>query len=125
MSVNLTKPIGGAVNITYGKYNGYVYFFHTDGTYSRFNRKTCELEFYNDISKGWNNWPDDWPYPHTGITWDNGYVYFFRESEFIRYDITKDVVEGSKASIVANWPGWPGDWMDRVDAALYWGYNIF
>ncbi len=124
MPVNLVKKIGGAINITYGQYNGYVYFFHEDGTYSRFNRLTCELEYYNDINKGWNGWPAQWVYPHTAISWDNQYVYFFRGPEFICYNMVRDCVEGSIASVQQRWPGWPVDWLDRIDAALYWGYHL-
>ncbi len=120
----LNKQVCGAINITYGQFNGYVYFFHGDGTYSRFNRLTCELEYYADIAKEWNSWPADWQQPFASVSWDNQYVYFIRGTEYIRYDMIKDQVDGKRQSVELYWPRWPKKWLNRVDVGLYWGYHF-
>jgi hypothetical protein len=124
MAESVLKQVAAAVNITFGESNGYVYFFHLDGTYSRFNRLTCELEYYADIAKEWNDWPADWGCPSTGLSWDHQYVYFIGGPEAIRYDMLKDKVDGSKEPVEKLLPGWPAAWLDRVDAGLYWGYHF-
>jgi len=116
------KPVRGAVNITFGPFNGHVYFFHEDGTYSRFNRLTCELEYYAETAKNWNGWPAQWKFPQAAVTWDNQYAYFLRGAEYFRYDMVKDQGD-PRQPIEGNWGLWPGGWLDRTDAGLYWGYH--
>ncbi|HEX4964132.1 MAG TPA: hemopexin repeat-containing protein [Thermoanaerobaculia bacterium] len=124
MSETLHKPVHGAVNITYGPSNGYVYFFHPGGTYSRFDRLTCQLEYYSDIVKEWNGWPPHWTSPQASVSWDNQYVYFFHGSEYVAYDMINDIADGAVRSVEKEWLSWPKPWLDRIDAGLYWGYHF-
>jgi len=121
MSVNFFKTVGGAINVTFGPYNGYLYFFHSDGTYSRFNRMTCEIEYYAPMGN-WNNWPSQWQYPYATASWDNQYVYFLHNPDYVAYNLNTDRLDGPM-SPMTNFVGWPSNWMDRVDAALYAGYH--
>lgn len=123
MAENLTKPVRGAINVTFGPYNGYVYFFHEDGTYSRFNRLTCELEYYAETGKYWNGWPAHWKFPEAGLTWDNQYAYFLRGAEYTRYNLLNDQGD-TVESVERYWGLWPKSWLTRLDAGLYWGYHF-
>lgn len=123
MAENLTKPIRGAINVTFGPSNGNVYFFHEDGTYSRFNRLTCELEYYADTAKNWNSWPAEWTFPQAGLMWDNQYAYFLRGADYTRYDMVGDAGD-TVESVERYWGLWPKNWLDRIDAGLYWGYHF-
>jgi hypothetical protein len=69
---------------------------------------------------------DRWPLPSAwttrldaAVNWGNGKVYFFRGSEYLRYDITLDQVDpGYPKSIASNWNG---IWADNIDGVLYQG----
>lgn len=53
------------------------------------------------------------------MNWGNGKVYFFRDGEYLRYDIPMDRPDpGYPRPIAGNWPG---VWEDGVDAAMYPG----
>lgn len=118
-AVTLVKPIYSPINVTFGSYNGKIYFFHTDGTYSRFDRKTSQLEYYAPTTY-WKGWPSHWNRPDAAVSWETQHVYFFRGSEYIRYDLNMDQVEYI-APIREYWDKqrWPAYW-NNVDAALYW-----
>jgi matrix metalloproteinase-14 (membrane-inserted) len=58
------------------------------------------------------------------VKWNNGKVYFFRGSEYLRYDIATDKVDlGYPAPIAGNWPGL---FTSNIDYALVhpngWAY---
>ncbi|HET7464446.1 MAG TPA: hemopexin repeat-containing protein [Longimicrobium sp.] len=123
MGEALTKPVRGAINVTFGPFNGYAYFFHEDGTYSRFNRLTCELEYYAETAASWPGWPAQWKFPQAALTWDNEFAYFFSGPDFWRYDLIKDQGEDWTKEVATYWKRWPAQWRDRVDAGLWWGYH--
>lgn len=125
MSETYLKKVHGVINITYGEYNGYVYFFHEDGTYSRFSRLTCELEYYANTQQYWPGWPASWRYPEATCSWDSQYLYFLRGSEYARYDMAKNSMDdGVPWSLPQYWSGWPSHWLGRTDAGVYWGYYL-
>jgi hypothetical protein len=55
------------------------------------------------------------------IEWPNGKAYFFRSSEYERYDVAKDRVDpGYPAQIAGNWPGFPASFASGIDAGIVW-----
>ncbi len=40
------------------------------------------------------------------MTWNNGKAYFFRGSEYMRYDMAADAVDTGYPKLIAS--GWPG-----------------
>jgi len=55
--------------------------------------------------------------------WDNGKVYFFKGSQYLRYDIQGDRVDdGFPLPIAGNWPGLAeAGFADGLDAVINWG----
>ena len=53
------------------------------------------------------------------VNWGNGKLYFFRDGEYVRYDVTQDRPDPNYPKPIDG--NWPGVWTDRVDAALYTG----
>jgi hypothetical protein len=51
---------------------------------------------------------------NAAVLWNNGKAYFFKDTEYIRYDIATDKMdEGYPKPIAGNWPGL---WADNIDA---------
>ena len=53
------------------------------------------------------------------MNWWNEKVYFFRGSEYSRYDIAADRVEDGYPKPISG--HWPGVWAEDIDAAVHWG----
>lgn len=54
----------------------------------------------------------------TALVWDEGRAYFFRGSEYVRYDVVADrAAEGFPKKISSVWPG---VFADNIDAAVVW-----
>ena len=53
------------------------------------------------------------------VNWGTGKIYFFRGSQYLRYDITLDRVDDGYPQDIAG--SWQGLWADGVDAVLYQG----
>jgi hypothetical protein len=52
------------------------------------------------------------------VVWNNGKAYFFKGSQYIRYDIAADRADvGYPVPIAGNWPGL---WSSNIDAAVRW-----
>lgn len=55
------------------------------------------------------------------VNWGNGKAYFFRGSQYVRYDIASDRVDPGYPQPI-NSQTWPGlVWTDGIDAAVNWG----
>ena len=53
--------------------------------------------------------------------WPNGKAYFFKGSQYARYDIARNKVDpGFPAPIAGNWPGMPDDFAAGIDEAVVW-----
>ena len=52
------------------------------------------------------------------VVWGNGKAYFFKGSQYVRYDIAADRADPGFPQQVA--AGWPGLWTDGIDAAVNW-----
>jgi hypothetical protein len=50
-----------------------------------------------------------------------GKAWFFKDSQYLRYNVASDVVETAPKPIVGNWGemGWPKGWTTGIDAAVY------
>jgi hypothetical protein len=56
-----------------------------------------------------------------GMAWPNGKAYFFRGSEYVRYDVAADRVDpGYPLPIAGNWSGFPAHFTTGIDAAVMW-----
>jgi matrix metalloproteinase-14 (membrane-inserted) len=55
------------------------------------------------------------------VEWDNGKAYFFKGSQYSRYDMKSDRTDPGYPKQISNetWPGVP--WHEGIDAAVNWG----
>ena len=51
------------------------------------------------------------------VLWNNDKAYFFRGSQYVRYDVASDQVDQESRAIA---DGWPGVFTDGVDAVVLW-----
>lgn len=113
-----TRP-DAAVHWGFGK----VYFFYGK-EYLRYDvgKDAVDPEYLppNDpftIAGNWNiPWTDG---VDAAFNWGNGKIYFFRGTEYLRYDITADRTDENYPKPIAG--NWNGVWADRLDGALYQG----
>ncbi len=105
--------------------NGKAYLFR-GSQYVRYDIATdkVDLGYPASIAGNWGNWPATWTSVDAAVKWNNGKVYFFRGSEYLRYDIAADKVDiGYPAPITGNWPGL---FTSNIDYALVhpngWAY---
>ena len=98
-------------------------YFFNGSQYTRYDYFMDRTDggFPANITTFWNNWPATWTDGiDAGIVWNNGKAYFFRGSQYIRYDIANDSVDaGYPKSTAANWGNWPATWTS-IDAAVMW-----
>jgi hypothetical protein len=60
-------------------------------------------------------------YSASTCVWPNGKAYFFRGSQYLRYDPARDSTDpGYPKPIAGNWPGLPTDFASGIDAAVLW-----
>jgi hypothetical protein len=65
------------------------------------------------------NWAGLWAdRVDAAVNWGNGKMYFFRDDQYMRYDITFDRVDEGYPRPLSLWGG---VWPDRIDAVLYQG----
>jgi Hemopexin len=106
--------------------SGKAYLFKGDA-YVRVDQRTNRRDdgYPRPIAEGWAGFADVGfgDSLDASLNWGNGKAYFFRGSEYIRYDIASDRVdEGYPLPITANWPGFEeAGFADGVDAAVNWG----
>ena len=103
--------------------NGKAYFFKGN-QYIRFDMGEDKVDAgYPKLISG--NWPGFSGSFLTGINagavWNNGKAYFFKGTQYIRYDIKTDRVDvGYPKPIANNWPGFPPAFAAGIDAAVVW-----
>lgn len=102
---------------------GKVYFFYGD-EYVRFDigNNAVDPEYLppNPPSKIADHWPGIWSDRiDAAVNWGNGKIYFFRDSEYLRYDISLDRADPGYPMSISS--AWPGIWTDKIDAVLYQG----
>jgi hypothetical protein len=101
---------------------GKVYFFYGD-EYVRFDidNDAVEPDYLppNPPVKIAGNWPGLWTdHIDAAVNWGNGKIFFFRGSQYIRYDITLDRADPGYPKDITEWNG---IWPDNLDAVLYQG----
>ncbi len=103
--------------------NGKAYFFRGN-QYVRFDIKADKADPGYPKQINSETWPG-LPWTDgidTAVNWGNGKAYFFKGSQYIRYDIKADRADPGYPKQINNetWPGVP--WTDGIDAAVNW-YN--
>ncbi|HYX31174.1 MAG TPA: hemopexin repeat-containing protein [Pyrinomonadaceae bacterium] len=100
-----------------------IFFFKGDQVL-RYDLSTGKVDpgFPKQISAIFNGWPQSWNDVDAAINWGNGKIYFFKGSQYLRYDFAANHVDaGFPRSIAGNWPGWPSSWNSGIDDAMNWG----
>ncbi len=102
---------------------GKVYFFYVD-EYVRYDipKDAVEPEYLppNAPFKIANSWNMPWTdHIDAAVNWGHGKIYFFRGTEYLRYDITLDRMDDDYPKPIEG--NWNGIWPDDLDAVLYQG----
>lgn len=88
--------------------NGKAYFF-SGSQYLRYDIAADKVDagYPADISTNWHGMTGAFSCDlDAGVVWDNGKAYFFKGSQYVRYDIAADKVDaGYPKPILPNWPG--------------------
>ncbi len=113
--------VGKAIDAVVEWDNGKAYFFK-GGQYVRYDIKADRVDpgYPKPINR--ETWPG---VPWTdgidaAVNWGNGKAYFFKGSQYVRYDIKADRVDPGYPKPINNeaWPGLP--WTDGIDTAVNW-----
>lgn len=104
---------------------GKAYFFR-GAEYVRYSiaNDAVDAGYPKPIAGNWGNWPAAWTSVDASVKWNNGKVYFFRGSEYLRYDIVNDAVDAGYPKAIS--VGWPGVFSSNIDYAFVhpngWAY---
>jgi matrix metalloproteinase-14 (membrane-inserted) len=100
-------------------------FFFRGGQYLRYDLSTAKVDpgFPKQIASNWSGWPSSWGAGVDAVVnWGNGKIFFFKGSEFLRFDFAANHVDaGFPKPIAGNWTGWPHSWNSGIDEAINWG----
>jgi hypothetical protein len=100
--------------------NGKVYLFKGK-KYLRYDVASDKTDpgYPVDIAGNWTGFPAAFNQGvDAGVVWTNGKAYFFKGSQFVRFDLSADRVDpGYPKAISAKWPGL---FTDKIDAAVVW-----
>jgi hemopexin len=102
-----TNPPAALTPVTSIWPNGKAYFFK-GSQYVRYDMATDKVGtgWPKAIAGNWTGFPAAFT---TGINaavmWNNGKAYFFKGSQYIRFDVAADKVDLGSVDISANWPG--------------------
>jgi len=105
---------------TYGEKN---YFFYSKWYY-RYHRGSSEPDpgYPALISHAWKGLPKAFQSDLDAVfLWSQKKVYFFKDDEFLRYNMKENRVDEGYPKKIKN--NWPGLWGSDIDAAMYWPGN--
>jgi hypothetical protein len=100
--------------------NGNVYFFK-GSQYDRYNVAEDKVDagYPKPIAGNWPGFPAGFAAGISAyVLWTNGKAYFFKGSEYIRYDVDVDKVDAGYPKPIAE--NWPGLFTSNIDAAIVW-----
>jgi hypothetical protein len=96
--------------------SGKAYFFK-GSQYMRYDIATDKVDpgYPRPIQGNWPGFPASFAAGvGTAVVWNNGKAYFFKGSEYIRYDIATDRVDAGYPRPIKD--SWPGLWENDIDA---------
>lgn len=100
-----------------------VYLFN-QGNYARYDVPSGVIDQQpKPIVGNWTGWPvSGWTSIDAALDFGNGKIYFFKGSQYIRFDIATDQVDQAAKSIAA---GWPGLYSSGIEYALNYGAKAY
>ena len=106
--------------ITFTNSPNYIWFFRGE-EYIVYNLATDQIETGPTAITAWSNWPETFigglDAGVAGCGNYEGIGWFFKGSEYIRYNNTTNTVDGEPRPIAGAWPGWPESFTS-VDCAI-------
>jgi hypothetical protein len=108
-----------------GDYDGKIWFFKGN-QYLRYDLPTDQVEFQpKPIQGNWRGVPDTFAQSIDaaihGLGDYYGICWLFKGSQYVRYNLKTDIVEGEPRPIAGSWGGetWPASFADGIDFAFY------
>ena len=101
--------------------NSAVAYFFCNGEYLRYDVAADRVApgYPRPIIGSWPGWPTTWQNGPDGcVGWINGTVYFFKGTEYIRYDLNQDRVVGGPFPTYAWWGNWPAHWASGLNGGF-------
>lgn len=102
-------------------------YFFKGSEYVKYNLKEDRAEsgYPRPIKGNWSGMPDNFCEGIDAVfQWDSDRAYFFKGSQYVRYNIKKDQVETDyysyPVSIKGKWSGMPDDFCEDIDAVFKW-----
>ncbi len=105
--------------------NGKIYFFKADEYLSYdLNWNCLDYGYPRKIHQDqWSSFPADFGSGiDAGLMWNNGKAYFFKEDEYLCYDLYTNQVESGYPQKLntGKWVGWPEHFYQGIDTAILW-----
>jgi len=100
--------------------NGKAYFFK-GSQYERYDPAADKVDdgYPKPIQGNWPGFPATFAAGiNAYVLWTNGKAYFFKNSEYIRYDLATDKVDAGYPKPIAG--NWPGVFTSNIDAIVVW-----
>lgn len=108
--------------------NGKAFFFR-ENEYIMIDlyKRQIEPGYPQKLDSGqWIGWPSHFYQGiDTAVLWDHGKAYFFKGSEYICYDIYREMVDAGYPKTIASlpWKGLPHYFTKNLDAAVNWNHE--
>jgi hypothetical protein len=106
---------------------GYAYFAKGNQfwRYDMAREKVSFVEVFDGYPKPMRVWPglpQAWATGiDTALNGGNGKIYWFKDRDYVRFDIAQSKVDAGPSPITMQFPGLPQAWTGGFNAAVYWG----